>query len=64
MCWTNGRVTLEERGRFKMNNTGKVAVLTIDNCKVSDAGVYELRMINENGEMDIEIPVKILGLSK
>ena len=44
-----------------MSHTDKVAVLTVDSCKISDAGVYELTIINENGEMNIEIPVKIVG---
>ena len=61
VSWTNGRVTLEERGRYSMKHTDKVAVLTVAACKVTDAGVYELTIMNDNGTMDIEIPVKILG---
>jgi len=44
-----------------MSHTNKVAVLTVDSCKISDAGIYELTIINDNGEMNIEIPVKIIG---
>lgn len=47
-----------------MNHTSKVAVLTVDECKITDSGVYELTIQNENGQINMEIPVKILGRLK
>ena len=44
-----------------MENTDKVAILTVENCQVTDGGTYELKIINECGDMDIEIPIQILG---
>ncbi|XP_076817561.1 myosin-binding protein C, slow-type-like [Clavelina lepadiformis] len=60
VSWTNGRVTLDDRGRLHMENTDKVAILTVENCQVTDGGTYELKIINECGDMDIEIPIQIL----
>nr|CAB3255636.1 immunoglobulin superfamily member 22-like [Phallusia mammillata] len=58
--WTNGRVTLVERGRMHMENTNKTATLCVDNCSVKDSGVYEVTIANESGDITVEVPVKIV----
>ncbi|XP_078483134.1 twitchin-like [Ciona intestinalis] len=58
--WTNGRVTLSEKGRFHMDTVKNVAKLEVDKCKVTDSGMYELTISNENGEAKIEIPIKVV----
>jgi len=59
--WTNGRVTLVEKGRMHMENTSKSATLFVDNCQIKDSGIYELTIQNESGDVTVEVPVKIVG---
>lgn len=61
VAWTNGRVTLEERGRFHMKNTPKEAIVEVQDCKIADSGNYEVIIHNENGEIKVDVPVKIVG---
>nr|XP_039274734.1 muscle M-line assembly protein unc-89-like [Styela clava] len=60
VSWTNGRVTLEERGRFHMHNTSKEAIVEVQACKISDSGEYEVKIQNENGDITVAIPVRIV----
>ena len=59
----NGKSKLHDHGRFKfdVDNDKKIARLTVEKCKAADAGIYHALISNDCGEVDIEIPVQIVG---